>query len=242
MQQKCQGFVVHHTRLSASRYIVHVFTEEEGQRALILRTSKKVTMVYLTPLCRVACELSGKQHQNLHQIREIRLLDHNFDVAGNYLGLSLMHHWGWLIHQSQPEGQEDARVTRLLIHLMDFLARRQKAGKLLPGMMPHLNAYLETWLLVFAGVFSRDPQSLQWLLQDLAENHGIRPAPWLPGDTDYTTQLFELKIEPFLDYALQWGALTRLHRALGDIWEHFLAKPIKTRANLVHQFNERRLL
>lgn len=242
MQHKCRGFVIHHTRLSASRYILHLFTEDEGHRALILRTSKKVTTVYLTPLCQVECELSGKQHQNLHQIKEIRLRDHNFDVAGNYLGLSLLHHWAWLIHQSQPEGQPDERVTRLLEHLTGFLNRTRQAGTLTPAMMPHLNAYLETWLLVFAGVFSRSPHSMQHMLQDLAEHSARQPPPWQPGDTNYTAQLFQLKIEPFLDFALQWGALTRLHRALGDIWEHFLAKPIKTRTNLVHQFNERRLL
>lgn len=242
MQHKCSGYVVHHVQLSANRYILSLFSDDEGLRSLILRTNKKVSTVYLTPLCRVACEFSGKQHQNLHQIREIQLHDHAFDMAGDYLGLSLMHHWAWLVYQSQPEGQADERVTRLLHHLVTYLAGFTRTNKPAPAVWPHLNLYVESWLLVFAGVFSRHPDSVQLFLRELTENHEVQAPPWLPSDTDYTAQLFQLKIEPFLDFALKWGALTRLHRALGNIWEYFLAKPLKTRQNLDHQFKERRLL
>ncbi|CAM2066421.1 DNA repair protein RecO [Sulfidibacter corallicola] len=235
--EKHHGFVIHHTPLTSSRHIVHLFTAESGVRKGILRVGRKQPSAYLAPLNHLEFQLKGKEHQNLKSLEQISLRGHAYDLSSGYMGLALLHHWSFLIHKSQPEGHPDPHVFRLLEHMLATLRRDEPVAHL-----PHRNLYFEIWLLHFCGVLARHPGCVAHALNEIEAAPARDAAIWTPEDDLYPERVFQQRIEPFLEFALKWGALTRLNRALGTLWEHFLAMALKTREALVKQFSERRLL
>ena len=234
--EKLTGFVLQQIPIRSSRYIVTLFTRECGKRQGVLYLSKKQTRACLTPLTRLRFQLSGKEHQDLKKISEVNLERHFFDVAANYLGLLLLHHWSWLIDQSQPAEQGDERVFRLLDHCLGDLNPEDH------GLFPIKNLYFETWLLHFCGVLPRGQAPAQTAnhleTNELSEEARL----WRSLDHKITRQIFQVKIEDLTLNELKLGSLNKTLAVLGKMWERFLGKELKTRALLSSQFKERRLL
>ena len=238
--EKFKGFVLHHTPLTASREIVTFFTETGGKRKGTLRLTKKQGRAYLAPLTCLRFQLAGKEQQELKRIGELSLEHHHFDFAADYLGLTFLEHWAFLVLSSQPEEHEDERVFRLLDHCL-----KSFDGPNPPAELPLKNLYFEAWLLHFCGMLPRrrGPVRAEGCLVSAVE--ASEPGETRHGrslDTPLMRQIFQVTIEDLVGNRLKLGSLTKTYEVLGKMWEQFLAKQLKTRTLLVTRFKERRLM
>lgn len=232
-----RGFVLKTVNLSTSRQILVAYTQHGGKRQGIFRISKKHPRAYLTPLTLLQFQLRGKEQQSLPAVIEPSLERHCFDFAGDYLGLTLLHHWASLVDASQAELQEDERVFRLLDHCQQHLDLTQKEK------LPLQNLYFETWLLHFAGILpkpthSEPPETAtvpSSKRKDLEQHY-------LAFDPAILMRVFQQNIEDFASISLQCDPLTAAMQQLEGMWHHFLGHPIKTHASLQNRFKERGLL
>lgn len=220
MEEKLVGYMLHHTPLSQSRVIVDVFTAGLGRRQGVLRLGKKDSRAQLTPMTLLSFHLVGKEHQQLKNMREVVVEDHCFDLAADYLRLALLSHWGWLILKTQPEGQQDPGVFRLLSHLLSAL----KAGHE-TEYLPIFNLYFEIWLLHFCGVFGRQLPPIDQPLDGLSEEERL----FRRINRQLLTQVFQKKIEECVPLALKLGSLSRTTATVGTLWERLLDRELKTR-------------
>jgi len=232
--EKHKGYVIGTTPLSTSRTIVTLYTFRSGKRKGILRLTRR-TRAYLGPLLLLNFQLRGKEHQELLGMDEVSLESHQFDLASDYLGLTLLQHWAFLLDRSQADGHGDERVFRLLGHCLEKCRERPD-----PNTFPRVNLYLEVWLLHFAGLLPRG--------QALSTATGLT-ATDLPGadettlwralDSKILCAVFQTTLGDFLADALQLETLVETQRVLGLIWERFLGYRLKTRELLIKQLEKR---
>lgn len=227
--EKFRGFVLQWTDLSASRVLLTLFTREGGKRKGVLRLTKQRERAYLSPLTSVDLVLSGKEHQELKRISECSLHRQTFGLASDYLGLSLLTHWAFLIQHSQPADHEDLRVFRLLDHVLLDFENNPSADT-----YPVRNLFFEIWLLHFCGVLSRSGNPFS---SDENQNPQQKSSPH-PA----MALIFHSRIERVAADALKWGSLTGTMEDIGQRWEQFLGKKLNPRTQLFQLFRQRRLL
>lgn len=232
--EKHLAFVLNHVVIGDSRRILNVFTQNDGKRSGVFRVSKR-NAVLLTPLNLVSLQISGKQHQDLKYLSGFHLEKSSFNLAGDYLGLALVHHWTWLIERSQPEGQADERVFRLIQHGLSGLQSLPKSQWSLA------NIYFEAWLLHFSGMLSRVTGPDSWEESEVSSSHDVQQ---VAASVDWHARypVFQLKIEDFVAHALQYGVSNAPYGPMGRMWELFLSSELKSRKVLMEQFKERRFL
>lgn len=231
-----RGFVLEQVQLSDHRFVVQLFSQCSGRRKGVFRMSKQQPQALLTPLSLWRCQLQGREHQELKTIAQVNLESHCYDVGTSYLGLNLLHHMAKLLVWSQPEGQVDERVFRLVNHVLGLLRSQSMAQLAQPGFLPAVHAYFEIWLLHFAGVLPRPAHKAD---PSIAVTQESKIGQQLP--TSLLCATFERTVEDFTSDALQLGSLSQAHQTLGKFWEHFLSRELKTRNLLTRQFQERRL-
>ena len=230
MEAHYHGYVLRSHVLPGSRHVVLTFTREGGKRQGVMRVTKQQPASCLMPLNLLNFVLKGKQHQDLLNMSQVGLESHNYDLASQYLGLTLLQHWGRLVEWSQPAEVAEPRVYRLIGHCLSYLRVHRE-----PAALPAVNGYFEAWLLFCCGMLPKSggPVVAADGTGDSTEGRALPDS--LPGP------LFQVTVEEFVPLALKLGSLARLGRSLGDRWTHFLSRDMPTRTLLFQQFMERGL-
>ncbi len=231
--EKLTGYVLASAPLTASRLIVSLFTRTGGKRKGVLRLDKRQTRAFLTPMARLSFQLTGKEHQELKTLGQANLEFHRYDLAADYLGLCLLQHWAHLVDLSQPEHHEDDRVYRLLTHCLESLDANPE-----PAILTAKNLFFEAWLLHFCGMLPRNggaPEPDEGEPPPTARESRL----WRALDPSLTAKLFRRTIHDFAADAPAANRLSPAVETLGALWEHFLAKPVKTRTVLLACLRER---
>lgn len=235
--ESLRGFVLRTVPLSTSQRILTVFTESCGKRQGIFRVSKRNPLAYTSPMSLLQFHLRGKEHQQLPLLEDLSLERHFFNLAGDYLGLTLLHHWADLVNFSSADAHEEPYTFRLLNHCLSHLDKQR------PNLFPMQDLYFQCWLLHFAGVLPRpkEGKSIQVPASSMSQPRDLEQT-YSAMDHAILNRVFQQNLGDFTAVSLEYGVLAKSLELLEGMWLLFLGRPVKTHGLLQNQFKERGLL
>lgn len=226
MNEKHLGFLIKITKLSESRLILTILTQQAGKIQGVLRIGRKASQAFLTPMTCIAFNRTGRENQHLKNLSSIDVESHVYDFASSYLGLTLLNHWSFLIDKTQPEEHPDSSVYRLLEHVLEYLRQNQTT----PRSLRLTNLYFEMWLLHFSGILHRQHPN-QTGEEDIAPE--VRLARKLPPEL--FSAVYRHQLPAFLEQAENWESEAKINTSLGQLWQKFLDCDLPPRALFLNQ-------
>lgn len=120
MQVKTKGIVLHQVKYSDSSNIVNIYTQQFGRMTLMVRgvNKKKSTLrtALLQPLSVVEIDFMYHPKNNMHHLREIRVVQPFFDIPFNPVKGSLAMFLVEILHKVLHHSEQDE-------YLYDFLEK-----------------------------------------------------------------------------------------------------------------------